>query len=93
MTSVQAEVRELSHFIGGEWVNGGGTFEDADPFTGETVASVAAGGREEAAQAVAAAGGGARLGGDPAARATASVPRGGRRARSAPRRGRLVACT
>ena len=55
MTSVQGEVSEFSHFIGGEWVKGGGTFADADPFTGETVANVAAGGREEAAQAVAAA--------------------------------------
>ena len=44
MTSVDTEVRELSHFIGGEWVNAGGTFEDSDPFTGETVATVAAGG-------------------------------------------------
>ena len=58
MTSVET-VRELAHFIGGEWVNGGGTFEDSDPFTGETVANVAAGGREEAAAAVAAAAGAA----------------------------------
>src|SRR5579871_5168696 len=55
MTSVETGVRELSHFIGGEWVSGGGTFEDIDPFTGETVANVAAGTRDEAAQAVAAA--------------------------------------
>jgi acyl-CoA reductase-like NAD-dependent aldehyde dehydrogenase len=55
VTSVDIEVHELSHFIGGEWVNTGGTFDDLDPFTGETVAKVAAGGREEAARAVAAA--------------------------------------
>jgi acyl-CoA reductase-like NAD-dependent aldehyde dehydrogenase len=55
MTSVEAGVRELAHFIGGEWVSGGGAFEDADPFTGETVARVAAGTRADAAAAVAAA--------------------------------------
>ena len=55
MTSVETEVRELAHFIGGEWVSAGGTFEDSDPFTGETVAHAAAGTRAEAAQAVAAA--------------------------------------
>jgi acyl-CoA reductase-like NAD-dependent aldehyde dehydrogenase len=55
MTSVETGVRELSHFIGGEWVSSGGTFEDLDPFTGETVATVAAGTRSQAAQAVAAA--------------------------------------
>ena len=55
MTSVETEVRELAHFIGGEWVSPGGTFEDSDPFTGETVALAPAGTRAEAAQAVAAA--------------------------------------
>ncbi len=55
MTSVETEVRTLAHFIGGEWVSDGGTFEDSDPFTGETVANAAAGTRAEAAQAVAAA--------------------------------------
>ena len=38
MTSVETEVRELAHFIGGEWVSAGGTFEDRDPFTGDVVA-------------------------------------------------------
>ena len=44
-------------FIGGEWVDAadGGTFESLDPFTGEVVADVAAGGREDAARAVEAA--------------------------------------
>jgi acyl-CoA reductase-like NAD-dependent aldehyde dehydrogenase len=53
--SVVTEVPELKHFIGGEWVDGGGSFEDTDPYTGDVVAHVAAGAREEAAQAVAAA--------------------------------------
>ena len=56
MTSVQSDIREYKHFIGGDWsVSAGGTFEDRDPFTGETVAQVAAGTREDAARAVAAA--------------------------------------
>ncbi len=44
-------------FIGGEWVDAadGRTFESLDPFTGEVVAEVAAGGREDAAHAVEAA--------------------------------------
>jgi acyl-CoA reductase-like NAD-dependent aldehyde dehydrogenase len=44
-------------FIGGEWVDAadGGTFESLDPFTGEVVAEVAAGGREDTAAAVKAA--------------------------------------
>src|SRR3954471_9807293 len=55
MASVETEVRELGHFIGGDWVNGGATFDDTDPFTGDVVARVAAGTREDAAAAVAAA--------------------------------------
>ncbi len=57
MTSVQSEIREARQFIGGEWVDadGGGTFEDLDPFTGEAVARVAAGTRADAARAVSAA--------------------------------------
>ena len=53
----QSGASEGRQFIGGEWVDaaGGGTFESRDPFTGETVADVAAGGREDAARAVAAA--------------------------------------
>jgi acyl-CoA reductase-like NAD-dependent aldehyde dehydrogenase len=53
----QTGASEGRQFIGGEWVDadGGGTFESRDPFTGETVADVAAGGREDAARAVAAA--------------------------------------
>ncbi len=55
MTAIETGVPELKHFIGGEWVENGGAYEDTDPFTGETVAHVAAGTRIEAAAAVAAA--------------------------------------
>ena len=53
----QTGASEGRQFIGGEWVDaaGGDTFESRDPFTGDTVADVAAGGREDAARAVAAA--------------------------------------
>ena len=53
----QAGASEGRQFIGGEWVgaDGGGTFETLNPFTGEVVAEVAAGGREDAARAVEAA--------------------------------------
>ena len=52
-----ATAQEYRQFIGGEWTDaaGGGTFEDRDPFTGETVAVVAAGEAEDARRAVAAA--------------------------------------
>jgi acyl-CoA reductase-like NAD-dependent aldehyde dehydrogenase len=41
-------------FVGGEWsdATGGGTFDDLDPFTGEVVAEVPAGGREDATRAI-----------------------------------------
>jgi acyl-CoA reductase-like NAD-dependent aldehyde dehydrogenase len=57
VTSVQSDVREYQHFIGGEWnaAESGKTFEDRDPFTGEIVANVPAGSRADAARAVAAA--------------------------------------
>jgi acyl-CoA reductase-like NAD-dependent aldehyde dehydrogenase len=44
-------------FIAGQWVDaaGGGTFEDLNPYTGEVVATVAAGAREDARRAVQAA--------------------------------------
>ena len=44
-------------FIGGDWVDaeGGSTFEDKDPFTGDTVANVPASGREDARRAIEAA--------------------------------------
>jgi acyl-CoA reductase-like NAD-dependent aldehyde dehydrogenase len=49
-----ATAQEYRQFIGGEWLDaaGGGTFEDRDPYTGETVAVVAAGDAEDARRAV-----------------------------------------
>src|SRR5919201_2982912 len=57
MATTEAAVRECNQFIGGEWVqaSGGATFDDRDPFTGEVVARVAAGGRDDARRAVEAA--------------------------------------
>ena len=57
MTTVQPEVREVKQFIGGTWVDAasGATFDDLDPFTGDVVARVPAGGRADAAKAVEAA--------------------------------------
>src|SRR5262252_4077384 len=57
MTTVQPEVREVKQFIGGTWVDAanGATFDDLDPFTGDVVARVPAGGRADAERAVAAA--------------------------------------
>src|SRR5207253_1334429 len=53
MATVESAVTECRQFIGGEWVDaaGGGTFEDLDPFTGEVVARVSAGGRDGGAAA------------------------------------------
>jgi acyl-CoA reductase-like NAD-dependent aldehyde dehydrogenase len=50
----QAGASQGRQFIGGEWVDAadGRTFESLDPFAGEVVAEVAAGGREDAARAV-----------------------------------------
>jgi acyl-CoA reductase-like NAD-dependent aldehyde dehydrogenase len=52
-----ATAQEYRQFIGGEWTDaaGGGTFEDRDPFTGEAVAIVPAGGADDARRAVEAA--------------------------------------
>jgi acyl-CoA reductase-like NAD-dependent aldehyde dehydrogenase len=44
-------------FIGGEWTDSAATFEDRDPFTGETVAVVAAGDADDARRAIEAASG------------------------------------
>jgi len=57
VTSVQSEAREAKQFIAGGWTDasGGATFEDRDPFTGDVVAVVPAGGRADAALAVEAA--------------------------------------
>jgi acyl-CoA reductase-like NAD-dependent aldehyde dehydrogenase len=56
VTSVQSDIREYTNFINGEWIpSEGGTFDDLDPFTGETLARVAASTRQDAARAVTAA--------------------------------------
>jgi len=49
-----ASVLEYKQFIGGDWASaaGGATYEDRDPFTGETVATAPAGGPDDAAQAI-----------------------------------------
>jgi acyl-CoA reductase-like NAD-dependent aldehyde dehydrogenase len=51
------EIREARQFIGGEWTDAadGRTFEDRDPYGGEVVAHVPAGGRDDARRAVEAA--------------------------------------
>jgi acyl-CoA reductase-like NAD-dependent aldehyde dehydrogenase len=48
---------EYRQFIGGDWTgaSGGATFEDLDPYSGEVVATVAAGTREDARRAIEAA--------------------------------------
>ena len=53
----QAPPRECLQLIAGEWVaaSTGATFDDIDPYTGETVAHVAAGTRDDARRAIAAA--------------------------------------
>jgi acyl-CoA reductase-like NAD-dependent aldehyde dehydrogenase len=57
MSATEAAVREVGHFIGGEWIEHGegDTFDDLDPFTGDVVARIAAGGRDEARRAIEAA--------------------------------------
>src|SRR5689334_11162174 len=59
MSATQTSVRECQLFIGGSWdaAQGGGTFDDLDPFTGDTVARAAAGGADDARRAIAAANG------------------------------------
>lgn len=49
-----ATTHTYRQFIGGDWVDAadGATFEDRDPFTGETVATVAAGGAEDVRRAI-----------------------------------------
>ena len=55
-TASTLTTHRTTHFINGRWSAAGGrTFQDLNPFNGEVVAEVAAGGRAEAAEAVAAA--------------------------------------
>jgi len=56
MISIEPSSQRTTHFINGEWSKPGGrTFADINPFNGEVVAEIAAGGRTEAEAAVAAA--------------------------------------
>jgi acyl-CoA reductase-like NAD-dependent aldehyde dehydrogenase len=57
MATAAEAVRAYQQFIGGQWTGavGGETFEDKDPFTGDTVALVPAGGAEDARKAIEAA--------------------------------------
>ena len=57
MATTAEAVRDYQQFIGGKWTGaaGGDTFEDRDPYTGDTVANVPAGGAEDAKRAVEAA--------------------------------------
>src|SRR4051794_26752709 len=59
MATAAESVRDYQQFIGGAWAAaaGGETFEDKDPYTGETVATVPAGGAEDARRAIEAAAG------------------------------------
>lgn len=51
-----AMMTRSGHYIGGQWISGsGGTFPDFNPYDGNVVAQIAAGGRAEADAAVAAA--------------------------------------
>jgi acyl-CoA reductase-like NAD-dependent aldehyde dehydrogenase len=55
--AVAEAAHEVKQFIGGQWTEAadGKTFDDKDPFTGETVAVVPAGGAEDARRAIEAA--------------------------------------
>jgi acyl-CoA reductase-like NAD-dependent aldehyde dehydrogenase len=57
MATIESGALRAQHFIGGSQVDAvsGKTFEDLDPFTGDVVGVVAAGGRADAARAVEAA--------------------------------------
>ena len=57
MTMQATEIREAQLFIGGEWVDaeGGATFDDLDPYTGDIVARIPAGARDDARRAIEAA--------------------------------------
>jgi acyl-CoA reductase-like NAD-dependent aldehyde dehydrogenase len=53
-TAAQTAVQEAKQFIGGSWTDAadGTTFEDRDPYNGEVVAIVPAGGTEDARRAI-----------------------------------------
>ena len=53
-TAAETAVREARQFIGGQWADAadGATFEDRDPYNGDVVATVPAGGAEDARRAI-----------------------------------------
>ena len=53
-TAAETAVREAKQFIGGAWTDAadGATFEDRDPYNGDVVAIVPAGGAEDARRAI-----------------------------------------
>src|SRR5438094_3005347 len=57
MSTEMRETTAKKLFVGGDWAEaeGGRTFEDRDPFTGEVVVEVAAGSRADARRAIEAA--------------------------------------
>ena len=86
-TAAETAVREARQFIGGQWVDAadGATFEDRDPYTGDVVATVPAGGAEDARRAIERRERRVpRLVGVAAGRAAAHLPQGGRRPREPP---------
>lgn len=55
-TAIHPSIGRTTHFIDGQWTAPGGpTFADRNPFNGDVVAQISAGGRKEAEAAVAAA--------------------------------------
>jgi acyl-CoA reductase-like NAD-dependent aldehyde dehydrogenase len=56
-TAAQTAVQEAKQFIGGSWIDAadGATYEDRDPYNGEVVAIVPAGGADDARRAIEAA--------------------------------------
>ena len=93
-TAAQTAVQEAKQFIGGELDRraGGATFDDRDPFTGDVVAHVPAGGAEDARRAIEAAQRGVSRPGRRRRRPSGRrLPQGRRHPREPPRRGRLAA--
>ena len=94
MSATDTRAKDCRHLIGGQWVDSaeGGRFDDLDPYTGDVVATVAAGGREGRAAGDPGSARGLRglVSGRPRA-APGRVPEGRRRPRIAPRRGRRLA--
>ena len=54
MTTMDIATKECRLFVGGQWTDAqsGATFEDRDPYSGEVVARIPAGGRDDARRAI-----------------------------------------